>query len=160
MSIVIKGVTSRKTEVDDRRFTYKDVALDFSVGRTPRDPALYSAEVKQDLVDIFDETAIKNSIATLFKTRKGQKAIEPEYGLNIEDYLFTNITPEYAQLIGEDIVSTISRWEPRLSLAQVNVIPNIDDNRYDIVLNIIVPSFKRSMYFTGTFENSSFTLIN
>lgn len=94
---------------------YKDLPLDF----TPH-------PVSGDVRPIVDELAIKRSITNLIKTPKGSKPFRPEYGSTIFNYLFENQDMFTRHNIKESVYETISMFEPRVDV--INVEPTFDDN--------------------------------
>lgn len=119
---------SKKVEVVNT--VYSDLHLDLKLakniglGKTP-------ADANDILVDN-DLEAIKNSIRNIFTTRKGQKILTPEFGSSLEQYLFEPITEVYARAIGDDILTAIETYEPRIEVIKVLVLPNPDENQYNI----------------------------
>lgn len=85
-----------------------------------------------DLLVDNDIDAIKNSIKNIFTTKKGEKVLNPEFGCSLDQYLFEPITEVYAQLIGNDILTGIQRFEPRVEITNITVIPVYDQNLYYI----------------------------
>ena len=74
----------------------------------------------------------------------------PEYGINLERILFDLISDESALDLFNEIIDAVRKFEPRvkLNMSKSDVIPDPDNNKYDVVL-----------YFTITgFENQTFTV--
>ena len=122
-----------------QNFIYKDLKLDISTSISSS-KALYSQTTLQDIQGIYDVEAVKNSIATCFLTSPGQKLLSPNYGLDIRRYLFEPITNDTAYFIRDDIVNNLTKFEPRITLLNVSVLPNIDQQEYDIIMQIDIPS--------------------
>ena len=129
-----KQVYSPKTEINKTvnviKHVYTDLHLDViqakSIGLG--DNAVNSSDIAVDN----DIVAIKNSIKNIFSTRKGQKLLSPDFGSNLEQYLFTPITNVNAQAVGDDILKTINKYEPRIQVTNVLVDPQADKNQYYI----------------------------
>ena len=94
----------------------------------------------RDLKPIFDLDAVKNSIVNAFLTVPGQKILNPEFGVDVRQYLFEPVTTTTEILLRKDIEDDLPDMEPRIELENVNVIAKPDENRYDIFLQINVPS--------------------
>lgn len=157
MSLVIKQLNIPKTNIGIDTYIYKDVSLDFELGNSNNDSLLIKKKTGKDLKPLIDESAIINSLRNLFLTRKGQKILAPTYGLNFEDYLFTTVSAINANIIGEQILSEVSIFEPRVRLNQVNVIPDIDNNQYTIYLNLSIPILNNKIIpFAGILTSGSF----
>ena len=88
--------------------------------------------VTDDLVVSRDASAIKQAIVNLLLTNKGEKLMNPEYGSNIRSYLFEPLDYGTASQITGNIRYTIDRWEPRISVLNINATPNFDDNGFDV----------------------------
>jgi phage baseplate assembly protein W len=123
-----------------KEYAFKDLHLDFT--KTGNyDPVLQKKINENDIQVDYDSNAIKNSLRNLFNTRPGQRFLFPEYGLNLDRYLFEAITDENAETIGETIVRAVEQYEPRVSLELCTVIPKPDENQYDISIIIGIPLF-------------------
>ena len=111
---------------------YKDLHLDFELqknvglGLSPRNST--------DIVVDTDTEAIKNSLRNIFTTKKGQKILNPDFGVALEQYLFTPITETNAKVIGTEISNGISKYEPRVSVSNIMVSPLYDQNQYYIAV--------------------------
>jgi phage baseplate assembly protein W len=123
----------------EKGFLYKDVLLDFEDGYTYNNQLNTKAKLN-DIVALFDLDAVKNSIKTCFLTSPGQKILSPEYGIDLRQYLFEPITADTAFFIRDDIFNNLPRFEPRVTVQGVSVIPDPDNNQYNITLQIDVPS--------------------
>ena len=88
--------------------------------------------VTDDLVVSRDASAIKQAIVNLLLTNKGERLMNPDYGSDIRSYLFEPLDYGTASQIKRNIISTIDRWEPRISVLNLNATPNFDDNGFDV----------------------------
>ena len=64
----------------------------------------------------------------------GQKILNPEFGLNLTQWLSTNLAETNASLIKFNITRQINKYEPRVTLTNVTVTPNYDEQQYNIVI--------------------------
>lgn len=80
--------------------------------------------------------AIKQSLLNLFSTSKGERLNLPEYGLDLPDYIFDNITETTMWLIMVKISEAITYWEPRVRLVQnkSKVTPLYDEHGLELDL--------------------------
>lgn len=83
------------------------------------------------LVDT-DIQAIKNSIYNIFTTRPTQKLLTPTFGCALDQYLFDSVSQFKAQIIGNAILNGIEKFEPRVTVTNVLVTPQPDQNQYTI----------------------------
>ena len=88
--------------------------------------------VTDDLVVSRDASAIKQAIVNLLLTNKGERLMNPGYGSDIRSYLFEPLDYGTASQIKRNIISTIDRWEPRISIQDILAKPNFDDNGFDV----------------------------
>ena len=100
---------------------YKDLDLSFKKN-------IISSDVSKKL----GENAIKQSLKTLVLTRNGDRLFRPEVGSNVYSYLFEPIMPETTISIQKAIEDIINKYEPRVLVSDVEVLPEIDYNRYTI----------------------------
>ena len=105
------------------------------------------------LIDIkisYDMDAIRNSLTAIFSTYPGQRLLLPEFGLNIQRFLFSPVSDTTARAIGELMHEAILKWEPRVKVTDLSISPKAYDHRYDISLEFYVPSLKTSGNFLGS----------
>ena len=88
--------------------------------------------VTNDIVVSRDESAIKQAIVNLLLTNKGERLMNPTYGSDIRKYLFEPLDYGTSFLIKGNIESTISKFEPRISVLRISCKPNYDDNGFDV----------------------------
>ena len=78
--------------------------------------------------------SIKNSLLGIITTRKGSRPFNPEFGCDLSDQLFENMTPLTADTVERNIESAVRNYEPRIDKLSVNVIPVYDD--YTLIVEI------------------------
>jgi len=100
----------------------------------------------------YDESAIRNSLKNLFNTKPGQRFLFPLYGLDLNQFLFEAVTEENGQSIGEKIVTSIEKYEPRVTLIKCNVVAKPDDNEYDITIIVSIPIFNTTASINTTLD--------
>lgn len=101
-----------------------DVEKNIGLGLLPKN--------SDDILVDTDIDAIKNSLRNIFTTKKGQKILNPDFGLSLEQYLFQPITNANAKALGTDIATGIARYENRISVSNVFVTPQTDQQQYYI----------------------------
>lgn len=132
------AVTPLEDNSIGNNYLYKDIELDLTKKRTFTQ-AINATTYLSDVNSIFDLEAVKNSIATCFTTAPGQKILNPEFGLDLRRYLFEPISADTAFFISGDILSNLPKNEPRIKVSNVSVIPDIDNQLYEITLQIDIP---------------------
>jgi phage baseplate assembly protein W len=95
--------------------------------------------VKEDLVLLTNENAVKRSIRNLLLTDPYERPFSPSLGSGIRGSLFENFGPETEYILTEKIKETIRNYEPRARLFSVSVKALTDDNSYSatIVFSIV-----------------------
>lgn len=123
------------TEDDGREWIYRDIDESFSLD-----------SVKRDIASYYDESAINNSLSNLVRIKRGQRQYNMYYGIDIEQFLYEPINSATARSIGDRIRSSIKQWEPRISLKNVNIIPDITNNEYNIIITYSIPLLNSREY--------------
>lgn len=140
----------KQTEVAGNGHLYSDLYLDLT--NDYKTTGNFRSESTK-LVDIkiaYDQYAIKNSLTSLFNTNIGQRILLPKYGINIKRYLFSPVSVTNAYAMGAELKEGIERWEPRVTVKLITVQPVPDDNRYDLRLDLFVPSLGIPVSYAGT----------
>ena len=140
MAITLDILKSGKNKDAYNEYTYADLKLDIELNsKLPNSPTGVERN-KQDLKLNYDETAIHQSIKNIFNTKKGQKILSPELGLDLEQYLFETVSKENGDIIGNTIFEELGMYEPRIKVEGVDIKAQPDQQQYTININIIIPS--------------------
>ena len=102
---------------------FKDLSMSFQVN-----PLNY------DLIALKNESAIARSVRNLVLTQPGERFFNENLGSSISASLFENMDEMSASVIRDEIRSTISNYEPRVQLINVNVSPNYDTNEFNVTI--------------------------
>jgi Bacteriophage baseplate protein W len=73
------------------------------------------------------EREIEEAIRIVVGTAPGERPQRPEFGCRIHDHVFSPADATTIGLIAADVRSALARWEPRISVADVDVYPDQDD---------------------------------
>lgn len=141
MAIKIKSLeaTPISKKALESGFLYKDLSLDLSPSYSYNSQLNRKEELK-DIQAIFDIESVKNSVVNALLTSPGEKILNPTYGVDLRRYLFEPIDDFTTELIKDDIEVKLPDIEPRIVLRSVEVIPDEENNQYNIELQIDVPS--------------------
>jgi phage baseplate assembly protein W len=90
--------------------------------------------IKEDLVLITNEQAVKRSIRNLLLTDMGERFFNPTLGGNIRASLFENIDQNTEYILKSNIEDTINNYEPRAQLYNVSVVAQPDENAYSVTI--------------------------
>jgi len=132
-------VTPTEKYALDRGYLYKDLMLDLST-RYSYNAQLNKKEKLNDVQALYDVESIKASIVNAMLTSPGQKILNPEFGVDLRQYLFEPVDEFTTFEIEADIRERLPTWEPRITLEKVSVTANEEDQQYDIDIQINVPS--------------------
>lgn len=135
MAIKIKNLERVAKNFTELQYVYKDLSLDITQTKIQA-PGFNISIPGTDIKAIFDLGAIKSSLQNLFGTSPGQRFLFPEYGLDLRRYLFFPVNEGTGEAIRGKINTAIKTWEPRVSINNIQVIPEPDKNQY--VINIIL----------------------
>ena len=103
--------------------SYKDINITFK-----------KHPVTDDIVVSKDASAIKQAIVNLLLTNKGERLMNPEYGSDIRRYLFEPLDYGTSALVKQNIVTTIGRFEPRISVKEIVSRPDFENNGFEITM--------------------------
>lgn len=134
MSLNLNILKSQANSTKYANIVYRDLHLDIEKLYTNNDE-LHKINEITDIVTDVNSKAIKNSIYNILSTMPGQKILNPEFGLNLTQWLFTNLSETNASLIKFKITEQINKYEPRVTLTKVEVIPNYEEHQYDIAIH-------------------------
>lgn len=140
-------------------YTYKDLFLDLKTGNT-KSNELFKTPQDKDLVALYDAGAIRVSLSNLFNTNNGERVLTPNFGLNLKKYLFLPVTSQNALLLGNEIKSGVTMWEPRVTVQQIGVVTDAENNAYEITLIVSLNNLQNSsLTLPGILSNSGFQFI-
>ena len=93
---------------------FKDISMSFQ-----------SNPLNGDLIALKNESAISRSIRNIVFTFPGEKFLIPILGLNFMAFFFENIDDISALKIKDEIKQSITNFEPRVDLIDVEVSPRL-----------------------------------
>jgi phage baseplate assembly protein W len=102
---------------------FKDISMTFQVN-----------PLNSDLIAIKNETAIARSIRNIVFTLPGEKFFNENFGSNISRSLFENIDEISASIIVDEIRQSITNYESRVNLIDVQAYPDYDNNSFDVII--------------------------
>jgi phage baseplate assembly protein W len=107
---------------------FKDISLSFE-----------PHPVTKDLPVLKNSAAIARSIRNLVQTIPNERFFQPLLGSDVRSSLFDFVDFGTAILIQDQILTTISNFEPRVNNVKVEVDPQPDNNTFEVTIlfNII-----------------------
>jgi len=108
--------------------SFKDISLSF-------DPH----PITKDLPVLVNQQAIRRSIRNLVQTIPTERFFNPILGSDVRQSLFEFVDFGTASVIRDQILNTISNFDPRVNDVDVQVDPRPDENEFEItvIFNII-----------------------
>lgn len=94
--------------------------------------------VTKDVPKKVNENAIASAIRNLLLTSHYERPFNPDLGSNLKRFLFEPIDNVTTSLIQDSIFDTIRNFEPRVTISEVVVAPNFDEQRYDVFVTFFV----------------------
>ena len=102
---------------------FKDISMTFQAN-----------PLNLDLIGLKNENAIARSVRNIVFTLPGEKFFDEDFGSRISASLFENIDDISASVIVDEITYSISRYEPRVKLLNVEAFPDFDNNSFDVLI--------------------------
>jgi len=103
---------------------FKDISSSFKVN-----------PINDDIIVVKNETAIARSIRNLIMTQPGDRFFNPLLGSEVIGLLFDNIDKLTASEISDQIRTTIENFEPRVTLTEIEVVPDYDIGEFNVSIN-------------------------
>ena len=120
---------------------YKDIDMAFK-------PNLLTKDVGKKV----DVNAVKQALKNILLTRKGEKPFQPNYGSGIYDLLFEPMDYFVSSIMQKEIETTLTNYEPRIELIDVQCNPNFDLDNYEIRIEFYVVGVKDPQVYTNVLE--------
>ena len=140
MAIRLDFLDENKNTDKSTTFVYSDIALDFELSSDISNTPVNREDNKQDVKLNYDEQAILQSVANIFNTKPGEKILDPEFGLDLTQFLFLPITEDTAQQIIDRINTMLPVYEPRVDVADIAITMRPSSGEYIIDLALVIPT--------------------
>ena len=102
---------------------FKDLSMSFQ-----------TSPLTNDVLALKNASAIARSVRNIVVTRPGERPFNPDFGTDITGLLFEVADSETASVIEDQIKYSITTFERRVELRNVNVIADHDNNQFDVVI--------------------------
>ena len=102
---------------------FKDVSMTFQ-----------KHPLTSDILALKNESAISRSVRNIVFTVPGEKFFDEDFGSRISQSLFENINDISANIIRNEIKSSLKLYEPRVNVREVEVKPNFDQNEFNVTI--------------------------
>ncbi|MDF2615253.1 MAG: baseplate protein [Clostridia bacterium] len=67
------------------------------------------------------EEDIKESIYIILMTQKGERVMLPDFGCNIQDYIYQLPNTTYMNLLKVEVLNALTKWEPRITDIMIEI---------------------------------------
>lgn len=133
MSIVINDLNLKTKKTDE--FTFQDLDI-------------HQPNTSKNSLELYDIDAIRNSINNIFLIKKGSRILYPDFGSNLDEFLFETLDTENAKLLGESIEDTLKQ-ETRIVVDTVEVQIDPTNSQYLVSILFSVPSTTTDVFRTN-----------
>ena len=124
-----------------RQATYKD--LDFTFKQNPN---------TNDVGIKKDNSSISQSVLNILRTNHGERPFNYEFGANLSQYLFENMSNITAAQMSTSINSALQNYEPRIEVLNTNIQARADQNQVNITITGRVKSTNEILDIATTIE--------
>ena len=107
--------------------TFKDISLSFA-----------PHPVTKDLPILKNENSIVRSVRNLVQTIPTERFFNSNIGSDVQDSLFGFVDYGTASLIEDQIITTVTNFEPRVENLEVEVEPQTDNNTFGVIVRFDV----------------------
>lgn len=109
-------------------YTFKDLSVTFK-----------PHPITGDLITVKDDKDITQSITNLLMTNIGERPFQSSLGTRLSRLIFDPLDTATAGLIANEIKNVIERYETRVVLDTIEVVPDYEYNGFEVelVVNII-----------------------
>jgi uncharacterized protein len=73
------------------------------------------------------EQDVEESIRLILATAPGERPMRPEFGCGVHDLVFASVSASTTGRIAHEVRQSLVRWEPRIDVHDVDVVPDLDD---------------------------------
>jgi phage baseplate assembly protein W len=73
------------------------------------------------------ERELEEAMRLILATAPGERPMRPEFGCGVHDYVFAGANASSAHAIAAEVRKALLRWEPRVIVQDVEVVPDEDD---------------------------------
>ena len=94
--------------------------------------------VTKDVTIKTNEYAIAASVRNIIRTNFGERRFSPKFGSDVFSQLFEPLDDMTAMNIKEEIMTSLTNYEPRVKIDFVNVVPNFSLDGFDVTIKFFL----------------------
>lgn len=111
------------------------------------------ADISKTGRNLANVDAIIDSVRNILFTRVGEVPFNREFGSFLENYLFDEFSFSTSRSILAEVTNSISRWEPRVSVApETEVVMDQDKREYRLFLALKIEGFTDEIFIEETLK--------
>ena len=88
------------------------------------------------------EDDIEQAIRIILSTSKGERRMRPTFGCEIQSLVFAPANETTFGLMRYYVEDALTMWEPRITVSEVLIAPDVNEGRIDIYVNYEVRATK------------------
>jgi phage baseplate assembly protein W len=73
------------------------------------------------------DAELVQAMRLILSTYPGERPMRPEFGCRLRDFAFRGGTPDTVAELTDEVHRALLRWEPRVDVERVDVVPDPDD---------------------------------
>jgi phage baseplate assembly protein W len=129
----------------DKASTKFQVYSDFLNDLTPH-------PVVKDIVRYTNEASVNRSIRNLLRTNRGERLYQPDIGSDLQQLLFEPMIDSTGDLIRKFVQNTITNYEPRAKVLNVEVKAYEESNAYSVTIYYMLINKQDPVQLTVTLD--------
>jgi phage baseplate assembly protein W len=129
----------------DKASTKYQVYSDFLNDLTPH-------PVVKDIVRYTNEASVNRSIRNLLRTNRGERLYQPDIGSDLQQLLFEPMIESTGDLIRKFVQNTITNYEPRAKVLNVEVKAYEESNAYSVTIYYMLINRQDPVQLTVTLD--------
>lgn len=95
----------------------------------------------EDLIpNRIDKEAVNGCLRNLMTFKPGDYILNPDFGNTLYQYLYEPVSGYAAEKVSYTLREMIRNWEPRISIIDMKITPDVDNNQYHINMYYQIPS--------------------
>ena len=84
------------------------------------------------------QESIKNNLINWFLTNKGERPLNPNFGGNLRQFIFQQISDDTLEFLEDDIQSQLGTYFPSINIENLEVSTQVDINTINVLLQYSV----------------------
>ena len=108
------------------------------------------ADAQGGIKKVINADAVVSSIDNILRTRKMERVMVRDFGSDLNDLLFENMSSALISNIADSIRDAITTWDNRVIVNSVDVNTHPDKNSIDIIMSFSIKGYDKIFEHTVT----------